>query len=335
MKILFTTNKKDAPSTIFNAEALRNFAASFDIELDFYNGNYENYDIVLFMGYDFDIEAVKDINPKAKVGVIDPRPPSKNQPIGSDFIIANGIEMKDWYSQYCDNTFLYYIYPLLNKDRKKHIEIQDKLVIGYHGNKIHLQVMYPRITDALNLLAKNYSIELWAMYNFENNGKVKTPFSKDDKFSVKHIQWSEHNYYDYLSKVDIGLVPNLMPIEKAEKIKNKISGRKNIYNEHSTDYLLRFKSTSNPGRIFVFAQLGIPVVADMFPSSLQVIYDGHTGYIAYNTASWYNAFKELSDSCEHRTYISGNMYNEFQAKFSPEVMNNKLFDFLNKMIGEK
>lgn len=336
MKLLFSTNHKAEPSTILNANQLKYLNNFKNISIDFFNTNYHNYDIVLFMGYDHEIERAKAINPKIKAGVIDPRPPSKKQPIGADFIIANGVEMKDWYYEYTQNIFISYIYPVLEKQLKEHIN-KEKIIIGYHGNKIHLHSMQPRITAAVEKLSKDYKIEFWMMYNIEKLGKFDTWVPKSKNFKIKHIQWAEDNYEKYISKVDIGIVPNLIPGKELTNIEtNKFrlfSPKKNIhnYNEHTSDYMLRFKATSNPGRIFVFAQYGIPVVADMFPSALQSIEDGQTGFICYSTNAWYYSLKKLAESPQLRNHFSYSMQENFYKNYSIDIQSKKFINFLNKL----
>jgi glycosyltransferase involved in cell wall biosynthesis len=321
MKLLFCTKHKTEPSTLLNAAQLRQLNTFDNISIDFFNTDYQNYDIVLFMGYDHEIEKVKEISPNIKVGIIDPRPPSSNQPIGADFIIANGLEMKDWYLKYTPNIFISYIYPILKKQNKDHTN-KDKIVIGYHGNKIHLRSMHPRITSALEKLAKDFTIEFLMMYNIEKLGKLKT--------------WNP-NYEKYISKVDIGIVPNLIPHKELANIESNIfrllPSKKNIcrYNEHVSDYKLRFKATSNPGRIFVFAQYGIPVISDIFPSALQMISDGQNGFICYSTEAWYYALKKLVVSPSLRNQLSSSMQKNFYNNYSIDIQNKKFIDFINEL----
>ena len=110
MKILFTTRHINSPSTILNVRKLKSLNSMNGISIDFYNTDYADYDVLLFMGYDADIKGARKKNLDIKIGVIDPRPSQKDQPSGADFILANGIEMKDWYLKFTHNIFIYYIY---------------------------------------------------------------------------------------------------------------------------------------------------------------------------------------------------------------------------------
>ncbi len=329
MKMIFTTENRELPSTILNRDLLRQINNLENAHIDFYKSNWHDYDVILFMGYDHKIHKARIQNKEIKIGVIDPRPSLKYQPVGADFILANGIEMLDWYLKYTSNIFKYYIYPILKTKRREHYD-KKRIVIGYHGNKIHLSIMYPRITKAIELLADERPVELWAMYNIKKLGKWNYGLPHEGKLKIRHIQWSHENYEKYLSGVDIGIVPNLLPID--DGILRSFSSDKDphFFNMHNSDYLTRCKATSNPGRIFVFAQYGIPVVADMFPSALQVIENEVNGYVCFSTEAWYWALKNLSDNSGLRTEMAESMQHWFERKASPGVMNRNLIDFINK-----
>ena len=59
MKILFTTNKKMAASTVLNLKNMERLNRINGIEFKSYKDDYENYDVILLMGYDFDIENIR------------------------------------------------------------------------------------------------------------------------------------------------------------------------------------------------------------------------------------------------------------------------------------
>ncbi len=327
MKILFTTDNTDAPSTMLNAGLLKRLNGTEGVRIDFFNKNYKEYDVVLFMGYDPDIKGARQTNKKIKVGVIDPRPGFKTPPAGADFILANGIEMKDWCLRFTPNIYIYHIYPVLSRKIKEHKK-SDKVTLAYHGNRVHLESMHPVITSAMEMLAKEYTVEINAMYNMEQLGRWTKGLPKNA--AVNHIQWSEENYEKYMSRGDIGLVPNLVPIKGlARGLSTVLFGKTHNADRH--DYLLRFKATSNAGRIFVFAQHGIPVVADMFPSAMQTIEDNVDGFVCRSTEAWHSALKRLADGPELRASIGANMLEKFKNKFSPEVMNKGLIEFIKRL----
>lgn len=332
MKILFSTDNKTAVSTFLNLQNLENLNRIKNIRFTAFDQRFEDYDVVLLMGYDHDVKAVKKKNPDALVGVIDPRPPQKNQPQGADFILANGIEMADYYYQFCEHIFIYYIYPICGEIKKEHNGNHRRIKIGYHGNKIHLESAFPRITDALEEVGLSYDIELTAIYNIQKLGKISW---KPKRFELNPVQWSEKCYDEHLSKVDIGIVPNIMPVRNGKSIKKKAATFLKKYNEHETDYLLRFKASCNPGRLFPFMRYGIPVVSDMFPSAFQIIDDGVDSFIAYNTKAWSKKMFELARDAELRREMGSRFRKKFENRYSTQVMNEKLVGFLSDLLKQK
>lgn len=333
MRILFTTNHKEDVSTVLNRP---NFARlnEFDgVRIEFFGREYESYDVVLFMGYDPDVEGVRRKNPRARIGIVDPRPLQLKKCLGADFLLVNGLETRDWFADHFTNIYIYYIYPEVCVEPRVHYE-KDTLVIGYHGNKVHLQTMYPYATAALHALAKDHNIELWAIYDVKALGAPDGTAADQAGFKLKCIQWSEEALIEYVPQMDIGVVPNLIPIPNVSKAKQALPVRPELYNEHDTDYVWRFKATSNAGRVFVFGQCGVPVVADMFPSALDVIQDGDNGFVAASAGGWYRALKQLADAAELRQYFARNMLKKFQRRYSVMAMNRGLIEFISRLSGK-
>ena len=306
---------------------LRLLQAVSGVEIDFYNRRYEAYDVILFMGYDPKCREAKSINPKAKVGVIDIRPAAKQETDGADFIIANGIEMYDWYTKVTGHIFLYPPYPILPYWGRQTKTDRDPIVLAYHGNKVHLQGMYPRITCAVEMLARERKIEFRALYNIRNLGKWKLGVPNHPNVTVRHIQWKEDAFEELLTGADIGIVPNFIPLYRRPWGDSKsVSPR--TFNDDSTDYLTRYKATSNAGRIFVFAQQGIPVVSDMFPSALQLIDNGVDGLLCYSTAAWYRALYSLSSNADLASTLGEQLRKKYKTQWSAEVLNKQLVAFI-------
>ena len=76
------------------------------------------------------------------------------------------------------DILIYYISPIVKPATKLSFDKKNKIILGYHGNKIYLNSMFPRITNAINMLAIDYDVELWAMYNIDVLGKWKLPEKK-------------------------------------------------------------------------------------------------------------------------------------------------------------
>jgi glycosyltransferase involved in cell wall biosynthesis len=66
--------------------------------------------------------------------------------------------------------------------------------------------------------------------------------------------------------------------------------------------------------MFVFMQLGIPVVADITPSNLHILGDPSCGFAVMSGKGWLNAFLKLKDP-RVRQEIASNAYEEFIRKY--------------------
>jgi hypothetical protein len=299
-------------------------AALRDLEgLTLYDGNLSSYDVGLFMTYDHKIiKAVRQKFPNLKIGLIDPR---SNDVFEStqycDFLIIDSIEMEDYWRKSRKPLFSYVEYPDIPDLKKRH-EKKDKVVIGYHGNQIHLECMAHNITPALTALGEEYNLELLIMHNGH------PPTGKEswhpENISVRHIPWSMENYTKELSKSDIGIVPNNMIHDTSTK---HLTSTNNSFNYSEDDYSLRFKMPSNPGRLVIFGKMGIPVVADFYPSALQLLQNG-TGFVAHNPAGWYYCLEQLITSKDMRQEMGNNLQNLVKEKFDFETQNKKLVSFL-------
>jgi len=312
MKILFTTKFKDAPSTQLSLGLLKGLGNIPGVIFDCFNTSYSEYDVVIFMGYDPDIKAVRAKNSKAKVGVMDPRPSFKIQPMGADFILAHGVEMEDWYLSYTPNIFRYYIYPnFIGKELRKHKDT-GKIILAYHGNKKHLEEMTPRVTEVVSALSAIVPVEFRVMYDIAGLGRWNPGFP--DKVALSLIQWAPENYDKYISSSDIGIVPGFTS-----------------YRDNAVDYLPVYKITSNPGRILVFGNYGIPVVADMFPSALQVIEDGVSGYVCCSTHAWSDRLVRLARSSSLRSRMGLALNEKFSKSAAAGVLNRGLVEFIKDL----
>lgn len=296
--------------------------------------NYKDYDVAIFMSYDSEIEKARSINPNLLIGLGDPKTKNISESQKADFLLVSSIEQKDLFLCANPNTFIYYMFPELERYAKEH-RPKDKIIIGYHGNKVHLNSLYPNITKALERLGKRFNIEFWAMYNIEKLGEWTIGVPSNRYLTVKHIQWAPENYKKYLSQVDIGLVPNCIPVKKlSSKKKERILFSK-IFLEDRNDYLLRFKYSSNPGRIYVFSQLGIPVVADLFPSAAQFLEHGRRGFLAHSEAGWYHSIEQLILNPDLRQKIAERLYSYIDSYYSREKTFEEFLEFINKIDNDK
>lgn len=333
MKIVLNTYYPHAPASEFYLASLNKIES---VTLNDFN-NYDKYDIALFMTYPKDIEECRKTKiafPQLITGVIDPRSNSAIEPFLDtiDFFIVDGIEMKDFFSGYGKPILMYSEYPDIPVFKKNHT-VKKPIVIGYHGNKVHLVSMYPHITYALDKLAEEYELEFWAVYNIDQLGLWKTGVPK--RIKIRHIQWTPDVYVKELSHVDIGIVPNLLPMKNVGWAKHLCATYPKFFNENQNDYLIRFKMPSNAGRILVFGKLGIPVVSDMFPSGLQCITDGINGFIAYSSGGWYYSLRLLIEDYKLRNKFATEMQRIIAERYEFNVQNKRLMTMFENLISKK
>ena len=321
MKIVFNTSQPSAPCSVFYINAFKNLE-----NITFFDHDFGSYDVALFMTYDhFLIKDIRQQFPDLKIGIIDPR---SSEVLSStqycDFIIIDSIEMEDFWRVSKKPIFRYVEYPDIPYLKKEHKK-KDKVVIGYHGNKIHLECMACNVTPALSELGERYNLELLIMYNGSppSGNEMWYPSSID----VRHVPWSMENYVNELSKSDIGIVPNNMIHDDSTKL---LTTTNSSFNYSKDDYSLRFKMPSNPGRFVIFGKMGIPVVADFYPSALQYLQNG-TGFSAHNPAGWHHCLEQLIASHELRQKMGIALQSLVQEKFDFEVQNEKLLSFLRSV----
>ena len=111
MRILFTTEYREQHYTIQAVEMLKGLNDVEDIRIDFFNKESQAYDVILFMGYDPEVSQARAAYPDARIGVIDPRRVTEDI-IQADFIVTQGIEETNWFSDYALDICRYDIYPI-------------------------------------------------------------------------------------------------------------------------------------------------------------------------------------------------------------------------------
>lgn len=330
MKIVINTNYDSAGTRVCVQDMLpRLIKAGHSVVRNDWE-HYDKYDAALFMSPDSQVRLAKEKNPDIITSVMDPKPNTKkrrDEARAADFLLVSSIEQRDFFLRFNKNVLIYYMFPETKETKKVHQE-KKKIIIGYHGNKVHLNCFHTEIKEALEELATEHDIELWAMYNVK---KLRIWRFGRPNIKIKDVQWSEENYYKFLAKCDIGIVNNMIPSNNllsrffARTYANLLGFR---FNYDKTDYLVRYKMSANPGRIYVFSQLGIPVVADFTPSSANIIEDGISGYLANSKEGWHAALKSLIEDYRLREEMSRNLKHRIDEKFSPE----KNFEAFNRYL---
>jgi hypothetical protein len=262
---------------------------------------------------------IKELYPEKKVGLINPA-------IGKydycDFLIVGSIEEQASLSMN-KNVFLYPLIEELyqNIEIKTHTDV-DVLRFCFHGHFPHLAKFNPHVKLALEEFSKERDIELLIIHGHPDfNWQIGRPNIK-----IKYKQWNTGSIAQDILSTDIGLCPNITYID-ANDYKRNDSINEGLYNQ---DYVIRFKNKSNAGRVFVFHQLGIPVVTDLTPSNLHILGNPEHGFIAADKNGWLNAFRQLSEA-KRRTEISQKAKIEFDRLYDPLVWAKKLYIQLSEL----
>lgn len=328
MRFVINTNYKAAGTIVLDG-LVRRLPGSVRNDWD----HYDSYDVALFMAPDSDVSGAKKSNPKILAGIFDPKVSKarqRSEARAADFLIVSSIEQRDFFLKYNKNVFVYYMFPDVPAVEKVHIQKnpstgsgQGKIIIGYHGNKQHLDAMSD-VSWALDEIAKTCDIELRVIYNIEKLGKWTQ--NHPSVCRVEHIQWEQGKFLEDLKDCDIGIAPGAIPAPKLFA-RPFLSFAYNPVSYNSNDYLVRFKMSNNPGRLYVFSQLGIPVVSDFTPSAGQMIRDGFSGRLVGTREGWKLALEELIQDSNQRNDMSRNLKTFIDEHYSPDknfevLMNN-------------
>jgi glycosyltransferase involved in cell wall biosynthesis len=295
--------------------------------------NYADYDLILFMGKDSKVKEAKKAAPNAVVGIMSTyvfEEWQRENSRAADFLFADSIEMREKLLAFNKNVFIYYMFPEMDQRRDRGNHSSDKIVIGYHGSRTHM-VQAVELVEALDALAQNYDIEFWAIYNVEIYDLWKQNAPKICK--VKHIQWSDENMYEYLSKCDIGVAPGTIPISrKRALIASRFisSFRRNSYFYNPTDHMIRFKVPTNPARLYPFSRFGVPVVAEFLPSFGQFIQDGISGRLVSGKDGWYRGLETLIADADTRSSMGDKLAEYVDSNHTPMMVFERFIEYLGK-----
>lgn len=249
-----------------------------------------------------------------------------------DFGIMGCVSQWNIAVTYNPNSF---IFPYIEKHftkTKKHLD-SEKIIIGYHGNKDHLEEMSDAYRLGLEEVAKEYNIKLHAIYSKSVLGKWT---QNRPNIEIEEIEWDFKTWEDELLKIDIGITPNTIPF--FPKNKNKLYNfffSKMKLKAKSLDWILRYKGTVNASRSFVFHQLGIPVISEMFPGADSIIAEHDCGFIAQTQEAVVLTLKKLISDYEYRKIVSENARLEFNRRYDPIIWTKKLINDISAVYMEK
>jgi len=292
--------------------------------------HYDGYDVAIFMGYDDDAARARAQNASIRVVLADPkqsRPEWIRAAREADLLLVSSVEQRDAFYRLNRNVFVYYMFPRMHAVERRH-EQKDTLVIGYHGNRVHLEAMAHSVRPALEELGRSRPVELWALYNVEARGRAVLGVPDEQLVRVRHIHWTPEReagtqvsprFYDTLAQADIGIVPSELPVRARRDALEATAFPEPEFAYEPFDFLVRYKASTNPGRLYPFAQLGIPVVADFVPSAAQFVVDGESGVLASSPQGWLAAFETLAASAELRERLASGLRNRLDAAYDAQV----------------
>lgn len=292
--------------------------------------HYGNYDVAIFMAPDSRLREAKKQNNRLLCGIFDPKVTllwQKKEVRSADFLIVSSIEQREFFLKYNKNVFIYYMFPDLPEIEKVHI-CKEKIIIGYHGNKQHLNAMRD-LSWALDRLSEKHSVEFHAIYNIKKLGKWNKNLPK--KCPVHHVQWTGDSVVNNLAKCDIGVLPSLLPAPSIFA-RPFVTFLLNKEGYHNNDYVSRYKLTTNPGRLYVFTRAGLPVVSDFTPSSCQFIEDGKSGMLVGTKEGWLNSLEFLMNNFEKREIFAVNLKKTIHEKYSIDKNFIQFLDFIKNGI---
>ena len=235
---------------------------------------------------------------------------------GIDFVIVGSIEERISLTSKYENVFIVnLIEEMHNHGNIKEHEDKDCLVLGIHGSYTHipkLQYGFIQAVEELNSETPN-SFEILSVSNEKDKALefFRSMGIKNTKLECR--EWSFERFTNDLTEMDIGIVCNSTNLMQMYPDLTKVHAPEiGIYD---SDYSMRFKNKSNPGRAFVFFQNGIPVVADLTPSHLPILHNEDNGYIAFDKSSWKIALNNLRKK-EVRQLKAINALKSFHENYS-------------------
>ncbi len=317
-------------STRIFAYGLYQDLARLGLNIDYGIREISSYDVVVY-GKNHKDALTKDNTSKIK-GLIQPTDFNGHlldESLQADFWVVGSYEEHDYYLQYKMDTVVLPLIERYKVERKQHEE-KKTIIIGYHGNKQHLEGFSPALCAALKKISRKYDIRLRAVYDIATLGMWK---KNRPRIAIEDTQWSLETLPAQVLSMDIGIVPLLthipkhfsIPLRKAMRLLRPEAGA------YAQDYLLQFKNNTNPGRCFVFQQFGIPVVAELSPSACAAIPNEQYGYIAHSQAGWVRALDLLCSSAVLRNAIADNAHAFFSTVWDTKYHIPKIVSMIEKL----
>lgn len=231
-----------------------------------------------------------------------------------DFIICGSVEERLSLLQNNKNVYIVNLIESMyeNYALKKHID-SNCLVLGYHGSYTHLAKLEFGFVKAFREVTdEGKSLIFSCVTNEPHKAQEILRVIGMPMERVDSKKWCFDTMPNDLYKMDIGIVPNTTQMESIGAIRNMTSVDAGLY---TTDYISRYKNKSNPGRAFVFFQMGIPVITDLTPSNMPMFFDEKAGSLAYTSHSWKSSIQRFLIA-EERNLVARFASERFQKLYS-------------------
>ncbi|HWH05327.1 MAG TPA: glycosyltransferase [Gaiellaceae bacterium] len=330
MRIVLNTRSDDAASAAaIVGLGKRLQRAGADATIGDWSG-YARYDVAVFLGYDHELERARREQPRIRVVLADPKL-SRREWIeaarAADLLLVSSVEQREAFLPVNRNIVVFQMFPPL-PERQPRSRGGGPVIIGYHGNRVHLEAMAETVTPALEALARDREIEFRAIYNRSALGCAELGLPRLPVGKVREVQWDpveepgtgvSRALLRELAEVDIGVVPSLLPVAGGLRALLRTAKPDPRLMYEPFDHLLRFKASTNAGRVFPFARLGIPVVADPTPSNAQFVRDGETGLLAAGPHGWYEALLQLVDDADLAARLGRQLQREVGEHYEGQV----------------
>lgn len=304
MKIAFlSTNVNiNRGSYRIHVDNLSRYLNSINIYSKINPNDIDNFDVIIY-DKGFGIKKIKN----KLCGFITPAADDYKLIKQADFIIVGSVEEKESFIKHNKNCFIFPQIEKMYQDIKPKIHTKkDKLIIGYHGNSVHLNHMHYGLKNALERLSKELPIKLIWICNTDKDWIQGIP-----NIETEFKKWNIRTIINDIKSFDIGIVPNI-----SESVTDNSLNTNMTLGLYNTDLKIRFKNKSNIGRSLVLFQCGIPVISDLTPSTMHILANPKNGYAVLSEDGWYHALKKLC--CEkHRNDIAKNAFNECNRLYNP------------------
>ena len=268
------------------------------------------------------VDIVKKMYPNKIIGAINVDADFKNSNI--DFVIVGSIEEYASLSFY-KNVFIVDLVEqkFMNLPIKNHIDKKD-IIIGFHGHHPHLFKFFPFIKSAIENINKETKVTLKVIIGDKN---FKWVYGKPNIKNIEIYYYDEINVLETIKTFDIGIVPNVLDMRIFENF-NKIAETKNLeIGINTTDYFLRFKNKTNPGRSYVFYQSGIPVIHDLSPSNYAFMQEAGLYACAHDAQSWEKEIRKFLNY-EVRNKHAKKFHEIFHKRFNDKI---RIENFINNI----